>query len=222
MNGFVVSKDRLIKARKIEGVLVDYLKKDIINLNILDIGAGNGVINSYFVTRQNRVTCVDVEDQRIEKKAKFYKVTSSKLLFQSDEFDIVISNHVIEHLEDQKLHLEEISRVLKKGGVCYMATPNWNFPIEPHYKIPLIHYFPEKVFNSILKLFKQYSESLYLLSYNQMINLFGDFAIKEYTDDVIINPKKYSMNQSLISKLPPQLIKNLKILSPTNIFILQK
>ncbi len=102
-----------------------------------------------------------------------------------------------------------------------MATPNRNFPIEPHYKIPLIHYLPQKVFVRILKIFKQYSECLYLMSYKMMMDLFQDFTIKEYTDVIIMNPEKYSMKTSLITKLPYQIIKNLKVISPTNIFILK-
>lgn len=222
MKGFAVSKDRIIKAKKIESVLNDYLNKKVTNFKILDIGAGDGFISSYFITKKNKVTCVDIEDQRIEKKAKFFKVISSKLSFKSDEFDIVISNHVIEHIKNQKLHLEEIRRVLKKDGVCYIATPNWNFPVEPHYKLPLIHYLPQKAFVKILKITKLYTESLYLLSYKEMINLFRDFTIKEYTDEVIKNPNKYSIKDNLISKLPPQIISNIKSISPTNIFILRK
>ena len=70
MNGFAVSKNRILKARKIESVLSDYLDIEITNLDILDIGSGNGVVNSYFATKKNRVTCVDIEDQRTDKKEK--------------------------------------------------------------------------------------------------------------------------------------------------------
>ena len=55
-----------------------------------------------------------------------------------------------------------------------------------------------------------------------MIELFRDFSIKEYTDDIIINPQKYSMKDSILSKLSPQIIKTIKTISPTNVFILQK
>lgn len=221
MKGFIVSKDRLVKAKKIKSILIDYLKKEVVNLNILDIGTGNGFISSYFATNNN-VICVDIEDQRTEKKAEFFIVTSSKLPFKSNEFDIVISNHAIEHIKNQELHLEEIRRVLKKGGVCYLATPNWNFPIEPHYKFPLLHYLPQKKILKTLKTIRLYKEDLFLLSHREMTNLFKDFTIKEYTVEVITNPKKYYIKSTLTANLPSKIINSIRSISPTNIFILKK
>lgn len=222
MKGFVVSSDRLLKAKKIEFILNNFLKREVTNLDVLDIGTGDGFISSYFVTKGNKVTCVDVEDQRTEKLAVFVKVNSSKLSFDTEKFDIVISNTVIEHVEDPKLHVQEIKRVLKKGGVCYMAVPNWNFPLEPHYKIPLIHYLPQSAFNRILKLTQLYKEDINLPSYREMMQLFVGFTIKEYTVDIIKNPGKYYMKRNFSSKLPRNLISVMKYISPTNIFILQK
>ena len=93
-------------------VLADYLNERITGLNILDIGAGNGIIGSYFVSTQNKVTSVDVEDHSNDKRVVFVKVETSKLPFTSDEFDVVISNHVVEHLQDQKLHLSDLKQQL--------------------------------------------------------------------------------------------------------------
>ncbi|MFC2036378.1 class I SAM-dependent methyltransferase [Chloroflexota bacterium] len=41
-----------------------------------------------------------------------------------DFFDIVVMNHVIEHLPDPKSYLDEVYRVLKPGGVLCISTPN--------------------------------------------------------------------------------------------------
>ncbi|MBU2915923.1 class I SAM-dependent methyltransferase [Reichenbachiella agariperforans] len=42
----------------------------------------------------------------------------------SDSFDVVISFQVIEHIQNDKLFLEEIHRVLKPGGTAIITTPN--------------------------------------------------------------------------------------------------
>ncbi len=222
MKGFAISKDRICKAKKIEKVLSDYLNAKITNFKILDIGTGDGVISSYFVTKGNKVFCVDIKDQRKEKLATFHCVNSSSLPFESEIFDIVISNMVLEHIENQELHIEEIRRVLKKDGVCYIATPNWNFPLESHYNIPLIHYLPQSAFNKILKLTGLYREHIYLPDYKRMMSLFVGFTTKEYTVDIIKNPKKYYMKGCLISIFPTPLISAMRSISPTNIFILKK
>lgn len=44
--------------------------------------------------------------------------------FNSEEFDVVICQEVIEHLEDQKSLLLELLRVLKKRGYLILTTPN--------------------------------------------------------------------------------------------------
>ena len=41
-----------------------------------------------------------------------------------DIYDVVISQEVIEHIEDQEKYLENCFRVLKKGGYLIMTTPN--------------------------------------------------------------------------------------------------
>ncbi len=222
MKGFATTKNRILKAKKIEAVLTDYLHKQIKGFNILDIGAGDGTISGYF-SEKNKVCCIDIEDQRINRNAIFKKVDSTKLPFKDDEFDIVISNQVIEHLANPKEHLTEIKRVLKKSGVCYLATPNKNFPIEPHYKIPLIHYLPNKYFYEILKILKMYSEPIFLISYNNLKHLFKeDYFYNEYTHLVLKYPHKYKLNIKLFKILPLNLIKRANIIMPSTIFILVK
>ena len=55
--------------------------------------------------------------------------------YKDQHFDIVFSNSVIEHLEsfdDQKKMANEAKRVGKK---YFIQTPNFWFPIEPHYRV---------------------------------------------------------------------------------------
>lgn len=48
----------------------------------------------------------------------------SRLPFRNDNFDLVTSNMVFEHLTDPLGQLKEILRVLKPGGVLMFHTPN--------------------------------------------------------------------------------------------------
>jgi ubiquinone/menaquinone biosynthesis C-methylase UbiE len=62
--------------------------------------------------------------------------------YKDKEFDIVFSNSVIEHLftkENQKKMADEIRRV---GKNYYVQTPNFYFPIEPHWLFPCFQFLP--------------------------------------------------------------------------------
>ena len=85
---------------------------------------------------------MDVVDERTDTDFDFRLVESEVLPFEPGSFEIVISNHVIEHVEDQALHLKEIARVLRPGGVCYLATPNKLWPMEPHFHLPMLAWLP--------------------------------------------------------------------------------
>lgn len=126
---------------------------------ILEVGCGSGIISSNLALLGNgglEIHAVDVIDSRVEKCGyAFHMVEGSELPFEDEYFDIVITNHVIEHVgstENQINHLLEIRRVLSRSGVVYLAVPNkWRL-IEPHYRLPLLSWLPQNVSDLYLRL----------------------------------------------------------------------
>jgi len=62
--------------------------------------------------------------------------------FADQSVDVVFSNSVIEHLStcaNQQQMAAEIRRVGKK---YFVQTPNYHFPIEPHFLCPFFHWLP--------------------------------------------------------------------------------
>ena len=51
------------------------------------------------------------------------KVDMLCMAFESQSFDILIANHVLEHVADDRKALSEIHRVLKVGGYAILQTP---------------------------------------------------------------------------------------------------
>lgn len=118
MRGYATNLNREKKAKKIVEVLEDYIGGKLKNYKILDIGVGNGGIAQYLAQMGNEVYGVDVQEvpNISSKDFKFMLVDNERLPFDDNSFDIVISNMVIEHVLNGKLHMSEIKRVLR-GGV---------------------------------------------------------------------------------------------------------
>ena len=89
--------------------------KDNPNWNILDIGCG-------YTANQFAKTVADVQDlSGFYKNKKFVRINDKRLPFKDNEFDFVISSHVIEHVEDFKFFISEIERVTAQG---YIELPS--------------------------------------------------------------------------------------------------
>lgn len=141
-------ESRIWKARKIVALIGQ--DRFLRARRILEIGCGSGVIASTLATMGApglEVHAVDVVDSRSETAGfDFHLVHGTTLPFESAAFDLVISNHVIEHVgpeREQLLHLDEIRRVLASGGLAYLAVPNrWRL-VEPHFRLPFLSWLPQ-------------------------------------------------------------------------------
>lgn len=145
------------KAEKIARLL--QLDKFSQPICLLEIGCGSGVIAHYFAAHPVftcHVTAVDLLDLRVEKDSYHFEVVQgSQLPFDDASFDVVISNHVIEHVGNsaqQLTHLSEIRRVMKPPGSGYLAVPNRWMVTEPHYQLPFLSWLPANLRSAYLRI----------------------------------------------------------------------
>ncbi len=105
-------------------------------LKILDIGCGGGLIAEPMCRLGANVTGIDASEKNIKiakahlnkNKLKInYKCTSPENLKSNEKFDIILNLEIIEHVENVELFLKKSSRLLKKGGLMYIATLNKTF-----------------------------------------------------------------------------------------------
>ena len=95
---------------------------------VLDIGCGSGWLTAFLGSLGWEAVGIDVDPESIKAaRSRGLDVRLGTLEaqgFPADYFDAVLMNHVIEHIHDPLEHLGECHRVLKKGGVLSLATPN--------------------------------------------------------------------------------------------------
>lgn len=125
--------------------------------------------------------------------------------YEDNYFQLVYSNSVIEHLytwENQVKMAKEIRRV---GKNHFIQTPNFWFPIEPHFVFPFFQYLPKRlrislIMNYSLGHFKKFTNKekardvvneVKLLTIKEMKNLFPDSDIYK--------EKFFGINKSIIA-----------------------
>jgi methionine biosynthesis protein MetW len=95
---------------------------------VLDVGCGNGVLLEDL--RENGCVAMGVElnpDNVSIAKVKGFEVFCGSLedaRYQDNTFDVVIVNHVLEHVPSPIKTMKEIWRILKPGGKVFIQTPN--------------------------------------------------------------------------------------------------
>jgi len=220
------------KARKIERLANRFAK---LGLNrMLEVGCGSGFIATYFSLLgygQQGTHAVDIADERqVTEGFQFERVQGTTLPFSDEYFDFIISNHVVEHVgstDNQVHHLDEIFRCLEPGGTLYFAVPNrWRL-IEPHYKLPLLSWLPDKVASAYVRLFNLGSHyDCKPLSQRETINLLlqSGFEPVDATLDAIplIGEIEGGWLTQRITALPKSFWRLFSTIMPTLIFVCRK
>ena len=108
-------------------------------LKVLCAGCGVGFI-PYVIARHTAWTYIggEFDQERINRhpwvrqRISMLRLDATAMPFPDDTFDLVICNHVIEHVPAWETLARELHRVARPGGIVYVATPNIYRP-----KVPL-------------------------------------------------------------------------------------
>lgn len=195
--------DNLIIKKRLE--IVDLIKgvlKKITIKNILDVGTtrDKAYSSSNIIIKRLNIKCEyrSLSNQII--LDNFFNLKINKSItgkFSQKEVDsyssdVVISNATIEHVGNrtkQKKMIENIAKLTKK--IFIISTPNKNFPLEFHTKIPIIHLFPERIYTFILRKiglgFFANTNNLNLLSYKDLKTLGSSIKKNYYIKFFFIN-----------------------------------
>ena len=164
-------------------------------IKLLDIGGRASVWNNMRLGDHMDfldITIVNIEENRgLDDQFKYVCADARELPFDENSFDVVFSNSVIEHIEgndgvtlnEQKQMADEVLRV---GNYFYIQTPNYWFPIEPHFIFPFFQFLSTTLKAFLLRNFNlgwykkvdtqidavRIAKSIRLLSLKEMNSLF--------------------------------------------------
>ena len=146
--------NRIVNNEKTETKFLD-------GLECLDIGCGGGILSERLSRLGARVTGIDASESSINVakqhsiksrlKINYRCITTTDLLKNEKEkflnkFDIVIASEVIEHVNERKVFLSDISKLCRSGGLVVFTTINKSF-----LGIVLGKFFAENILNVVPK-----------------------------------------------------------------------
>lgn len=131
-----------------------HLKK---NSKILDVGCGRCEILDAFNQLGLDISGVDASERirvfapKDISKLEILNFSKENIPFDDDEFDVIFTKSVIEHIHDPTLLMKEILRILKPGGIFISLTPEWASQMKTFYDDPThVHPYQPKGLKDLL------------------------------------------------------------------------
>jgi len=205
-----------------------YLEKKEIQ-SILEIGSGTGVLLNELKKHYPQIKMTGLEPfQSGHEKFRriFENIKSNKLNIvnkgieefnTNEKFDLIFSINVLEHVKDYEKYIEKTCEFLNNNGTSIILCPNYDFPYESHYIIPII--INKKItkffFKSYIKKYetkngmKNHWDGLNFISKKKLTyfikknnyNFYFDLAIKDRMLNRILNDKALKRRQGFIGLL---------------------
>ena len=121
-------KDNIIKTLNLKNK-----EKPLEKISILDVGCGGGLLSEPMKKLGAEVVGIDASEKNIQiaklnkKKNNLeidYLCTSPENFTKKMKFDVVLNMEIVEHVEDIDFFFFSSAKLLKKGGIMFVATLN--------------------------------------------------------------------------------------------------
>lgn len=155
-------KNELIQFHGYDSINNLFFKDYIKDKNLAELGCGHGFMTCLLSEFAKEVQAFDVDQKAIEFANRLkQKFNLNNIRFEhyggynfpvpEEQFDVVISADVIEHIKDPLNYLKEAFRVLKKDGLLLLTTPNGLIArknkciVQSHSKFHITEYYPSEL-----------------------------------------------------------------------------
>lgn len=163
MNDGTISSFRRKRGALLARHIADLAQRNGRPVSVIDVGGRRDYWDNVGLANVSRVTLVNIEASDLGRATAFEErfvdlIGDARSLpdFGDKTFDLYHSNSVIEHVggwADMAAMAREALRIGRSGWV---QTPAWGFPIEPHFRLPAIHWFATPMRASLLRAARHY------------------------------------------------------------------
>ena len=160
--GFADAVSLRSRKRKLE-LFLDELQPTV-ETTVLDVGAdelafgegdGCGTLNFFeeLYPWPERITALGLQDgsafRARHPHVPYVQGDACALPFEDGAFDVVFSNAVIEHVGGPERQRRLVSEALRVGRRAFLTTPNRQFPLEVHTRLPVVHWLPDRLSHGV-------------------------------------------------------------------------
>ncbi len=198
-------------------------------LRAVDVGCSAGFIADELALAGATTSGVDIDEpglararERFGHRVDFRVARGEDLPFDDDSVDVVVLNHIYEHVVDPEAVVADIHRVLRPGGLLYLGVGHrWQL-IEPHHRLPFLSWLPRRAADRYVRLAGRgdhYYERYYTPS--GLRRLFAAFDVWDYTLPVLADPRAFSADDNVpewAARVPPAVLAAALPLVPTYVW----
>lgn len=219
------------KAGKMVAVISHFLgREDLQGLRVLDVGCSGGIVADELRRCGADVVGVDIDVPGITQAAAAFGdriglvlADSEDLPLASASFDVVVCNHIYEHVVDPDRLFAELRRVIRPSGALYLGLANRYWVMEPHYRLPFLSWLPPALADRYIRASgraSHYHERIQ--SRRHLRRMCRGLTVWEYTFTVIAEPERFRASDvvpSVVANVPARALRLAQTLLPTYIWM---
>ena len=136
---------------------------------VLEVGCGSGLLLAMIKEHNESISAEGIEpfgngfdsfkslNSHVKKQGVAIHNVAYEDFDSNKTYNLIYSVNVFEHFDEWKNFLGFVENNLSQNGVCIILCPNYGFPYEPHFSIPIIatKKITGKIFGSYISKFEQ-------------------------------------------------------------------